>query len=97
MIKRNLCCKLLMIMALCPDEHGVVFSGSAVIDYENISGLGKPGNHGNTCGLCTAHPAQVSRVLFLGMLSLLLYKRTDRVSHYHFRRQLYLGFDCTFV
>lgn len=30
-------------LALCPDEHGTMFSGSAVIDYANTSGFGKDG------------------------------------------------------
>ena len=30
-------------IALYPDEHGTIFSGSAVADVENVSGLGKDG------------------------------------------------------
>ena len=31
-------------IALYPDEHGLIFSGSAVIDWENTSGFGKRDN-----------------------------------------------------
>ncbi len=33
-----------MPVALHPDEHGTIFSGSAVVDWENTSGLGTPEN-----------------------------------------------------
>ena len=40
-------------LALYPDEHGTMFSGSAVIDYDNTSGFGK----GNTPAMVAIYTA----------------------------------------
>ncbi|MGI4835624.1 MAG: glycoside hydrolase family 32 protein [Janthinobacterium lividum] len=41
--------------ALAPDSLGLVFSGSAVLDSANTSGLGQPGRPGPLVALYTAH------------------------------------------
>ena len=43
-------------VVLCPDEHGTIFSGSAVIDYENTSGFGSKKNPPMVAIYTYSHP-----------------------------------------
>lgn len=45
-------------IALEPDEHGTIFSGSAVVDHENTSGLGDDGEAPPVIAIYTYHDAE---------------------------------------
>ena len=54
-----------LAVALHPDEIGTMFSGSAVIDYENTSGFGEPGNPAMVAFYTNASPdRQVQSVAY---------------------------------
>lgn len=54
-----------LAVALHPDEIGTMFSGSAVIDYDNTSGFGKPGNPAMVAFYTNASPQkQVQSVAY---------------------------------